>query len=857
MSKSDADLKRRSQALSTNNRGFISRARFGEVRENLHDEDDEDIRLETYRTGAKVNAYKAIAKKESRGQKIIEILEESPNGYEITGKAPPEKDRAIKYYSFQLRQYTVIRFPEEYGLIHYSLGKVFFADRPEKQVNYDMRAKSIENALHHFRLAAETFDYDSHPFLFGTINIFIGQLFRERATLISSRSLLAKRGVTVSDCCAIALSQLMEAQSCFLGSRLHDIEYCLANLETAWVYVLQLTEAIYEEGRSVEENEMVLLREQAIIAIDRAKSLVDDYPVKPDNEKPRTWDPLDQTTHPEHIRLLIMNQGISYIGGLISYLTGRLHQEWNEDLEHQEEAFNNYCRAVKPGRLPMETETWVDAHHRAAALAIKYPKVVDTSFGDSMETDSDLCYVSSVKHLEAALKSSAMMPARKMDILFHLAQAQIARLHMITDRVPEGQSLIKALAKSEGITIMKAVESSLVEAMKGSTAANTQSTQDAFIYYFSCLKLSEFRMLQAAAEANLQPESREALLEDSIGQLVNALLSRSIIDNLDLHYVGTAQMAGMLMSSKRDNSAAKWFGKTLMCASAIGNRVQGSPVDLRQNIQGKFWEESCKQHSNAMLAASRHAKWVKTHLGPILLTESPTSGYAYWSMEMNLDPNEIPIIEEKEVIPLTYAQIKANRAPPSALQPHLSDREKEQLAEKTMLKGRTYADKMLEDSGVASLTTVQNSKSEPSAPMGAVPLWAMGQHPDFDGHDNRHETERKKISDKAQAIATAEANAEAKAKKAKNAMFGGILKLFGGSGNNGTANIDEEGLDNGLSPYIGRRRHLVPNMYVMINEVHDILATSAENAIFLMVSTTPLSSSSFSSSGHLHAIPTP
>ena len=47
----------------------------------------------------------------------------------------------------------------------------------------------------------------------------------------------------------IAVAQLMEAQSSFLGSQLHDTEYVLANLETAWVYVLQITEAIHEEGR--------------------------------------------------------------------------------------------------------------------------------------------------------------------------------------------------------------------------------------------------------------------------------------------------------------------------------------------------------------------------------------------------------------------------------------------------------------------------------------------------------------------------------------------------------------------------------------------------------------------------------
>jgi len=777
MSKTGADLKRRSQALSTNNRGFVTRPRFSEVREHLNDEDDEDVRLETYRVGAKISAYKSIAQKPSRGLKIVEILEESPNGYNITANAPPEKDRAIKYYSFQLRTYTVNAYQEEYGLIHYSLGKVFFRDHPVGQANYDLRAKSIENALHHFRLAGETFDYDSHPFLFGTINIYIGQLFRERATLISNRSLLSKRGVTVNDCCQIALAALFEAQSAFLGSTLHDLEYCLANLETGWVYVLQLTEAMHEEGRGGEEKEMIVLREQAILALERAQSLCDELPDKKIGSKPRTWDPTKQETHPEHIRDLLAEQGISFVGGMVSYLHGRLYQDWSDELEHQEEAFAAYSRAVKPSRLPPDTEQWVDAHHRAAAIAVKFPQVVDPNFGESPSTDTDLCYVSAVNHLTTALRNKSMMPARRMDLLFHLAQANIARLNMIIDRVPEGKSLVKALTHSDGLTIMREVEANLVQAMRGSTAANTQSTQDAFVYYFACLKLSEFRMLQAAAEAGLTDSERSALLEDAISQLVNALLSRSMIDNLDLHYVGTAQMAQMLLSSHRDDSAAKWFGRALLCCSAIANRVQGAPQDLRADSQVKFWDEGVRLGSAAILSASRQAQWQCNHLGSVLLTEAPTSGYAYWSMEMNLDPNEIPVPEEVVVVQKTYAQAKASRAPPSAIMPHMTNGEKEYLAQKTLLRSqgllgevgaalaagdvnaekavKTYAEQMREEAGMSGAPSAQLGEPReitPTAPVGAVPLWALGQNPDFSAVDKLAQENRERAAAAAKAV---------------------------------------------------------------------------------------------------------
>ena len=64
MSINREDLKRRSKALSTNARGFTpSGKRFANTRENLGDEDDEDIRLESYRRTKKVDslASKVIA----------------------------------------------------------------------------------------------------------------------------------------------------------------------------------------------------------------------------------------------------------------------------------------------------------------------------------------------------------------------------------------------------------------------------------------------------------------------------------------------------------------------------------------------------------------------------------------------------------------------------------------------------------------------------------------------------------------------------------------------------------------------------------------------------------------------------
>ncbi len=112
-----------------------------------------------------------------------------------------------------------------------------------------------------------------------------------------------------------------------------------------------------------------------------------------------------------------------------------------------------------------------------------------------------------------------------MDICFHLAQANIARLNMITDRVPEGKSLVKSLRTKDGLEIMKVVEENLVLAMHGATAANTQSTQDAYVYFFASLKLSEFRMLEAAASSKLSGQDREDLLGTCVISVIFGVLN--------------------------------------------------------------------------------------------------------------------------------------------------------------------------------------------------------------------------------------------------------------------------------------------------------------------------------------------
>ena len=71
------------------------------------------------------------------------------------------------------------------------------------------------------------------------------------------------------------------------------------------------------------------------------------------------------------------------------------------------------------------------------------------------------------------------------------------------------------------------------------------------------------------------------------------------------------------------------------------------------------------------MASSRELKWEKEHLGPLYLTESVTSGYAYWNFEeeYNKPPKPPPEPPKKA---LTAAEAMENRRPPEKLQPFMS-----------------------------------------------------------------------------------------------------------------------------------------------------------------------------------------
>jgi UDP-N-acetylglucosamine enolpyruvyl transferase len=147
---------------------------------------------------------------------------------------------------------------------------------------------------------------------------------------------------------------------------------------------------------------------------------------------------------------------------------------------------------------------------------------------------------SAISHLELASKSPHA--ASKMtDIQFLTAQLNILKLHHITDNLQAGQSLTKALAAQDGNDIMHVIDNHLHACLKRITSAD-MNTQDAYIYFFSNLKLSEMKMLQTASHAGIGKDERMELLQFAVMYLENALRSRSLNENVDLHYVSMIQV---------------------------------------------------------------------------------------------------------------------------------------------------------------------------------------------------------------------------------------------------------------------------------------------------------------------------
>jgi len=315
----------------------------------------------------------------------------------------------------------------------------------------------------------------------------------------------------------------------------------------------------------------------------------------------------------------------------------------NEQIMFKKRAFDNYCHAVRPRFLPLNCVLWAEAHHRAATTVIKYPAIMDTEAdplewaenGDSNTSSSavrssDLHIQVAISHLTLALRCTVLTNHYKMDLHFHISQAYIARLQLILDRVPRGESVIKTISVNpDAMDIIDKVEKHLNEALVRVTAASNETIQDGYLYYYSCLKMAEYKMLAAACNTELHELEREDNMKESITYVIDTLTSRSMEECLDLHYLSMSQLSQILSSVKRNFAAARSYSKTLLTLSAVINRAFYSPESLNPQLRDECW----RHLSQAMNASEKQLTWVKLHLGPLTLNEKVSAGYASWSFE--------------------------------------------------------------------------------------------------------------------------------------------------------------------------------------------------------------------------------
>lgn len=194
---------------------------------------------------------------------ITDILEDSPNGYDISRNVPEDVDEAIRHYLVLINGFPAARFPLEYALSNYAMGKLLFADTSRPKVSEE-RARRIENGLYHLNNALQVLNQRDYPVMFSIISTMMGHLYRERALLTSNRSFLSDRA-TPEDSIAFGIDQLLEAFPVFFLCNQYVFEHAVCSLEAGWLYVLQ--------SELLEHFKDDSTRQQAATYLDRALSL--------------------------------------------------------------------------------------------------------------------------------------------------------------------------------------------------------------------------------------------------------------------------------------------------------------------------------------------------------------------------------------------------------------------------------------------------------------------------------------------------------------------------------------------------------------------------------------------------------
>ena len=186
---------------------------------------------------------------------------------------------------------------------------------------------------------------------------------------------------------------------------------------------------------------------------------------------------------------------------------------------------------------------------------------------------------------------------------FQSSQLNILKIYHITDNLEAGKSLTSALYEQDGNKIMDTIDEHLQACLKRITSAD-MNTQDAYIFFFSNLKLSELHMLRTATIKNITSEDKLALLSKSVACLENALRSRSLNENIDLHYVSMIQMSQMLVATRNYIGALAVFCKIVLCLSVTITRAHACTAE------NTLTHELKKQSALALSCASRLTEWV-------------------------------------------------------------------------------------------------------------------------------------------------------------------------------------------------------------------------------------------------------
>lgn len=279
-------------------------------------------------------------------------------------------------------------------------------------------------------------------------------------------------------------------------------------------------------------------------------------------------------------------------------------------------AYKAFSIAIRPTMLPNSSPLYAQARALLALLLIQYPSLLD---GEDDETEeekknrvlpdpievskpytppSDLHIESAINHLKNALKcgknckfsqflkvySSSpnssesppstidlkiLYPSQEMELHFHIAQGLLKKLQFNIEASRQTSQNSSWLIKTLSSEILPPVALHLQSALQRVSPANRQTSLDAFVYYFSTLKLAEINLILGsiyssclAQLASLHPNSSSAS-STSLLNLVQSLSVSEITNEFDFNYAkkkySFRQIHPNLISNSVSSSLAPYF----------------------------------------------------------------------------------------------------------------------------------------------------------------------------------------------------------------------------------------------------------------------------------------------------------